>query len=134
MNNQPKPASVAEIAVKYADECAARHAPSWQMFHSLFTRACEEWGILQAKISWDTLHELMLCGHPRACWQDRNYPASHENYDPDTKTSDPVTDYYCVACEQLCKITKEMGDTIGQLREHVRDLELETAEMDDQYE
>jgi len=56
---------------------------------------------------WQTAHDPRECGHPLACWQDRNYPASEDNYDPETHTSDPPMDYRCVICEALAKLESE---------------------------
>lgn len=49
---------------------------------------------------WQVAHDPASCGHPRACWQDRNYPESERNYDPETRTSNPPIDYRCLMCEQ----------------------------------
>lgn len=49
---------------------------------------------------WQAAHNpLLKCGHPSACYQDRNWPESEKNYDPATKTSNPPTEYQCVMCE-----------------------------------
>jgi hypothetical protein len=48
---------------------------------------------------WQLAHDKRECGHPRACWQDKNWPASEQNYDPETRTSDPPSDYRCLMCE-----------------------------------
>lgn len=54
--------------------------------------------IKRAEDNWNILHQLMECGHPRACWQDENWPASEQNYDAESRTSEPPIVYRCVAC------------------------------------
>lgn len=66
---------------------------------------------------WHTLHELMECGHPRACWQDRNWPESEKNYNPGTKTSDPPMDYRCVACETEEQVRREAYERAAKVAE-----------------
>jgi hypothetical protein len=81
----------ANVGIFYSDPC-----PKCGVNHITCDGAAAE-----IKKSWDACHELMKCDHPRACWQDRNYPASEQNYNPKTKSSDPQIDYRCVACEQF---------------------------------
>lgn len=52
--------------------------------------------------TWRIAHEpLPKCGHPRACWQDVNWPESEANYDPETRSSNQPMVYRCVACEAV---------------------------------
>jgi hypothetical protein len=53
---------------------------------------------------WQLAHDPAKCGHPRACWLDRNYPASESNYDPATHSSDPPMDYRCIMCEAEARL------------------------------
>ncbi len=55
----------------------------------------------EGEFNWNLGHELARCGHPRANHQDRNWPESEKNYDPESKTSDPPMEYRCLACEAL---------------------------------
>ncbi len=49
---------------------------------------------------WQEAHDPRPeCGHPRACYLDKNWPESEKNYDPATKTGDPPMVYRCIMCE-----------------------------------
>lgn len=66
--------------------------------------------IRQYAAGWQLAHDPRECGHPCACYLDRNWPASEKNYNPETHTSDPPLDYRCVMCE--------LEAEGAQLREH----------------
>ncbi len=48
---------------------------------------------------WQEAHDPRECGHPRACYLDKNWPESEKNYDPATKTGEPPMVYRCIMCE-----------------------------------
>lgn len=56
--------------------------------------------------AWQLAHDPAPCGHPRACWQDKNYPESERNYNAAMKTSDPPSDYHCLMCDLVDELKR----------------------------
>lgn len=48
---------------------------------------------------WQTAHDKRQCGHPIAFYQDKNWPISEQNYDPETRSSEPPMNYLCLLCD-----------------------------------
>jgi len=85
-----------------------------------YTTAAESDRIAATNAGWQLAHDPRECGHPRACYQDRNWPASHLNYDPETRTSDPPMEYRCLMCEQEAenaRLSARVADLEGQVHE-----------------
>lgn len=54
--------------------------------------------LLSERQGWQRAHDKRDCGHPRAFYQDKNWPLSEENYNPETRSGDPPIDYRCIVC------------------------------------
>jgi hypothetical protein len=48
---------------------------------------------------WQTAHDKRECGHPLAFYQDKNWPASEQNYNPETYSGEPPMEYSCLLCD-----------------------------------
>lgn len=68
---------------------------------------------------WQLAHNKRRCGHPRAFWQDANWPASEDNYDPETHSSDPAMEYRCLICQaerNLAAAQQEIAELLRILK------------------
>ena len=66
-------------------------------------------GVELVNDGWQLAHNPASCGHPRACWLDRNYPESERNYDPETHSGNPPIDMRCIMCEaekEIARLTR----------------------------